>query len=146
MSCSACDSPTIEFVVPEEYREYAPETATVVSVCTRCLRLESAERSDSGTDSDFDPDLDSDPDPDPDFSRIGDGFPTDPRRAIPLALAVDRCSSLATNREAIETLLRAVERAGADPLLAIDRLVDDPGVDPAIDLERRRHQLEQLLY
>ncbi|APW97444.1 hypothetical protein CHINAEXTREME_06520 [Halobiforma lacisalsi AJ5] len=142
MSCSACDSPTIEFVVPEEYREYAPETVTVVSVCTRCLRLEAAEGSDSGTDSDPDPD----PEPDPDFSRIGDGFPTRSSRAIPLALAIDRCSSLATNREAIETLLRAVERAGADPLLAIDRLVDDPGVDPSIDLERRRHQLEQLLY
>jgi hypothetical protein len=30
--------------------------------------------------------------------------------------------------------------------LVLDRLGDDPTVEPAIDLERRRHQLEQLLY
>lgn len=52
---------------------------------------------------------------DPDFERVSDQFPTQPERAIPLALAIDLFSSLATNRA-------------------------------AIDLERRRHQLEQLRY
>ncbi|OVE85052.1 DUF6276 family protein [Natronolimnobius baerhuensis] len=129
-SCASCDAPTITFALPEEYRSHVPDDAA--SICTRCLTLEAvAERHASG---------------DPDFSRISDAFPTRLERAIPLALALGLCSSLATNREALESLLRAVEQKGTDPLLVIDRLCADPTVEPAIDLERRQHQLEQLLY
>ncbi|MXV64586.1 hypothetical protein GS429_21420 [Natronorubrum sp. JWXQ-INN-674] len=131
MACSACSEPTIAFLIPEEYREYAPVDTPAATLCTRCLTV--------------------DPEPDavledPDFSRVSDAVPTSTHAAVPLALALDLASSLATNRAAIEDLLEAVERAGTDPLLAMDRLLADPEIDPQIDLERRRHQLEQFLY
>ncbi|WP_254762173.1 DUF6276 family protein [Natrinema marinum] len=134
MACSECGASPVSISLPDEYRGYAPSDAAVVLFCPHCLRLEpAAEREVS-------------PDATPEFSRVSDAFPTRPERAIPLALALGLCSSLATNRTAIELLLREVESAGADPLLVLDRLVADPSVEPAIDLERRRHQLEQLLY
>lgn len=135
MACSECGAaPTIVVLVPDEFREYAPANASAITICHRCLTVEPAPDETVGADDD------------PDFARISDAFPTQPARAIPLALAISLCSSLATNRAAIESLLEAVERAGADPLLVIDRLCADPNVEPAIDLGRRRHQLEQLLY
>ncbi|WP_440770837.1 DUF6276 family protein [Natronorubrum sp. DTA28] len=130
MACSVCDSPTVAFTIPEPYREHAPERSSAATCCTRCLAVGSA----------ADEVLDE-----PDFTRVSNAFPTG-EAAIPLALALGLCSSLATNRAAIEELLEAVERAGTDPLLVLARLVDDPELEPAIDLERRRHQLEQLLY
>ncbi|NGM70207.1 hypothetical protein G6M89_14510 [Natronolimnobius sp. AArcel1] len=129
-SCASCDAPTIPFALPAEYRSHVPDDAA--SICTRCLSHEAAAERHASDE--------------PDFSRISDAFPTRLERAIPLALALGLCSSVATNREAIESLLRAVERAGADPLLVIDHLCADPEIEPAIDLERRQHQLEQLLY
>ena len=129
MACSLCDSQTIAFAIPEPYREYAPERSSAATCCTRCLTVEPADEVLEG----------------PDFTRVSNAFPTG-EAAIPFALALGLCSSLATNRAAIEELLEAVERAGTDPLLVLDRLVDDPELEPKIDLERRRHQLEQLLY
>ncbi|GAB3668000.1 DUF6276 family protein [Halopiger thermotolerans] len=135
-SCPECSSETIRFSVPDEYREHAPDDAPAVAFCPHCLTLAPLESDD----------VPADHDSDPDFRQVGDAFPTRSERAIPLALALGLCSSLATNRSAIESLLRAVERAGADPLLVIDRLRADPSIDPAVDLDRRQHQLEQLLY
>ena len=131
MVCSACGSSTITFAVPDTYTEYVPAGSSAASFCPRCLTLEAA---------------DSPADVDPDFSRVSDAFPTRPDRAVPLAIALGLCSSLVTNRDAIESLFSDVEAAGTDPLLVIDRLCRDPGVEPAIDLERRAHQLEQLMY
>lgn len=133
MVCPACGEPTIVCTVPEEFREYAPGEAATVTVCTTCLTIEQTATSEPPADG-------------ADFGRVSDAFPTDPDAAVPLALAIDLCSSLATNRAAIEALLEAVERAGTDPLLVIDRLERDPDLEPAVDLGRRRHQLEQLLY
>ncbi|WP_408956932.1 DUF6276 family protein [Natrinema sp. 74] len=139
MACSECGTSTISFSLPDEYREYAPSAAAVVTVCPRCLTLEPAAESETvpneATASER-----------PAFDRISDAFPTQPERAVPLALAIGLCTSLATNRTEIELLLREVERVGTDPLLVLDRLIADPSVEPAIDLKRRRHQLEQLLY
>lgn len=133
MGCSHCrDESTSTVSVPDEFREYAPANASVVTICQRCLTV--------------DPAPDETSDAEPEFTRISNAFPTQPAQAVPLALALSLCSSLATNRSAIESLLEDVERAGTDPLLVIDRLCADPTVEPAIDLERRRHQLEQLLY
>ncbi|MWV40735.1 DUF6276 family protein [Natrialba sp. INN-245] len=134
MACLECDAPTISFSVPAECREYTPEGASDVECCTRCLTLEPVDSCVEQSDDRVD------------FSRISDSFPDRPERAIPLALALGLCQSLATNRSAIQSLLRAVERAGADPLLVMDRLEHDPSVEPAFDLERRSHQIEQLLY
>ncbi len=123
----------IVFEVPTGYRAFVPDEPTVVAVDPVTLSLEPV-ASDSITGEE------------PAFDRISDAFPTDPERAIPLALALGLCDSLAMHRAAIESLLRETERAGTDPLLVIDRLLADPTVEPAIDLERRAHQLEQLLY
>ena len=119
MACAGCSADeTIATAVPETSHEYAPDTASVVTICGRCLTIESAPAA-TAADSDRDPELDPDPDPDPDFSQLSDAFPTRPKRAVPLTLAlalmIDRCDSLVTNRE-------------------------------AIDPDRRRQQLEQLLY
>ena len=50
-----------------------------------------------------------------------------------------------SGRAALEELLVATERAGVDPLLVLDRLHAQGGVQPGFDLDRRRHQLQQLL-
>ncbi|SDR34562.1 DUF6276 family protein [Natronobacterium texcoconense] len=133
MSCSECGSPTIDFSLPERYRASLSTDAAVANCCTRCLTVEPV------TDADTDAST-------PEFGRISDAVPTDQEQAIPLLLALELADSLATNRDAIESLLRDVERAGADPLLAIDRLARDPDLEPRVDLERRSHQIEQLLY
>ncbi|TYL38460.1 hypothetical protein CV102_11695 [Natronococcus pandeyae] len=137
MACSACGSDSaIVCSLSDEYRDYAPADAAVISICTHCLTVDPADATSVDTGREVEPD----------FSRLSDSVPTRPERAIPLVLAIDLCSSIATNRSAIESLLEEVERAGTDPLLVIDRLRADPDVEPAVDLERRRHQLEQLLY
>lgn len=139
MACSACGSDTaIALSLSDEYRDHASAGAAAISVCTHCLTVDPLSTGSRA--------VDTERDEEPDFSRLSDAFPTRPSRAIPLVLAIDLCSSLATNRSAIESLLEEVERAGTDPLLVIDRLCADPDVEPAVDLERRRHQLEQLLY
>ncbi|MCU4740962.1 DUF6276 family protein [Natronoglomus mannanivorans] len=161
MICSHCDRPTVDFAVPEAYRECVPDTATatMASICTHCLTVRSIEASGAGSESEaeseagseFELEQTSDDSPstdnDPNFTRVSTGFPPG-GAAIPFALLLGNCSSLATNRPAIETLLEDLERKGTDPLLAIDRLVAEPpdDLEPAIDLERRRHQLEGLFY
>lgn len=143
MACSACGSDSaVALSLSDEYRDYAPANAAAISVCTHCLTVDPIES--DGTDDAAG--VNTERDGGPDFSRLSGVFPTRPERAVPLVLAIDLCSSIATNRSAIESLLEEVERAGTDPLLVIDRLCADPDVEPAVDLERRRHQLEQLLY
>ncbi|ELY92817.1 hypothetical protein C483_06707 [Natrialba hulunbeirensis JCM 10989] len=159
MTCSACGSPTVRFVVPADFHS-ALSAAGSVSVaddhthtpdsctfCTHCLVLEYGDDADAAeSESESESESDELESTDPDFSRVSDAFPTTPEQAVPLALAIGLAESLAMNRSVIETLLRDVERAGADPLLVLDRLQRDPSVEPAIDLGRRQHQLEQLLY
>lgn len=127
MDCS-CDVSPVAFAVPADLRECAPESADAAAICPRCLAVTPA---DSGTEA-------------PDFSRVNDAFPSG-EAGVALALALGLLDSLALNRAEIETALDRAERTGADPLLAIDRLLDDPRVEPAIDLERRRTQVESLL-
>lgn len=135
--CGTTASP-ITFSVPPDVRARL-DGATLATFCPECLHLRL-----SGNDgSTHTQEAAEAP---PDFTRVSDAFPDDPEAALALGLALGLCSSLATNRQAIDAFLREVERAGTDPLLVIDRLVADPDVQPAIDLERRAHQLEQLLY
>lgn len=137
-SCCGTDADPIPFRVPESSRDHLPDwppdTEPTATFCPVCLTLEGPATGNN-----------IEPAEDPDFSHVSDAFPTG-EAAVPFALALGLCSSLATNREAIAALLREVERAGTDPLLAMDRLLEDPSVEPAIDLARRRHQVEQLLY
>ena len=106
-----------------------PSSAPAASICRRCLTVAPADTGEA----------------DPDFSEISDAFPSGDA-GVAFALALGLCDSLATNRRALETTLDAVERDGVDPLLAFDRVLADPSVEPAIDLDRRRSQLESLLY
>ena len=130
MDCPACGAPTVAFAVPDEYRSLLRGAEPGAALCTRCLRLHPA----------TDP-----PEPAPDLAAVSDAFPGNAAAAVPLALLVGLLDSLATHRAEITDLLDAVERAGTDPFLTVDRLANDPGIDAAVDLRRRRHQLEQLL-
>ena len=129
MDCPDCGAPMVAFDVPAEYREYVPDASAQAALCPSCLALTSAESAP----------------PDPRFDRVSDAFPTNEAAAVPLAVAVGLLDSLALHRAALEELLVATERAGVDPLLVLDRLHAQGGVQPDFDLDRRRHQLQQLL-
>lgn len=128
MDCHDCGEPTVRGRVPGAYREYAPEDAAVIAVCTNCLTVVPADEAEES----------------PDWAAVSDALPRDDR-AVPALLLVGLLDSLATNRAAIEALVGALERDGVDAFATIDRLAADGGLDPATDLDRRRHQLEQLL-
>ncbi|ELZ28906.1 hypothetical protein C475_04691 [Halosimplex carlsbadense 2-9-1] len=130
MTCPDCGAPTLAFAVSEQYRDALPGEHVGAEVCTRCLVLRPV----------ADPPADL-----PDFTAIGDAVPSNDEAAVPFVLMVGLIPSLATNRSEISELLAAVERAGTDPLLALDRLAEDPTVDAEADLRTRRRQLEQLL-
>ena len=117
----------VTFEVPERYREHAPENDDRAALCPECLSLSAADEAAA----------------DPRFDRISSEFPTG-EAAVPLALVVGLLDSLALNRGDIEELLAAAEEQGTDALLVLDRLHAQGGVEPDFDLERRRHQVEQL--
>lgn len=130
MDCQTCGAETVAFAVPDRFEDTVPGSESAVSLCTRCLSMEPAEN----------------PPPDePDFDRISDAFPRTPEGAVAFGLLIGLLDNLALYREEITELLVAVERAGTDPLLAIDRLAADPGIETNLDLSGRRRQLEQLL-
>lgn len=128
MDCPNCGAPMVSFPVPAEFREHAPEESDHAAICPECLTLSAAESAP----------------PTPRFDRITSTFPED-EAAVPLAIAIGLLDSLALHRRDIEPLLVAVEEAGTDPLLVLDRLRAQGGVDAVFDIERRREQLEQLL-
>ncbi|RRJ30475.1 DUF6276 family protein [Halocatena pleomorpha] len=130
MSCPDCDAPLVSFVVPADLREYAPTTTETLAICTQCLTL-------------YPPTSNATPEA-TDFSRISDAFPTG-EAAVPMAIVLGLLESLALNRSEIEQLIERVERAGADPLLLLDKLDRQGSVDPQWDVSRRRHQLQQFL-
>lgn len=117
------------FAVPSTYQDAVSGTS-VASICTRCLTLS--------------PSDDADPPADPAFDRISASFPTG-SGAVETALLVGLLDSLAPNRGTIEELVADAEAAGVDPFLVLDRLDSDPEIEPAFDLDRRTHQLRQLL-
>ena len=130
MTCPDCGSETLAFPVPEQYRDALPGEEGGVAVCTHCLTMQPA--------SDVPSEV-------PEFQQLSDAFPSNREAALPMVLVVGLLSNLALYRTEISDLLGAVERAGADPLLVLDRLERDPELDPATDLSGRRRQLEQLL-
>lgn len=131
MDCPSCQTEMVVFEVPADYREHAPDGQADAGICPECLVLVAADDPDAA-------------DQDPRFDRISDAFPTEPPGAVPLTLALGLLDSLALNRRDIEELLADAEAAGVDALLVIDRLHTQGGVQPAYDLDRRRHQIEQL--
>ena len=129
MECPDCGAPTVRFAVPSDLQEHAPDEADAAAICADCLRVHRATA----------------PDGSPDFGAVSDAFPSSPSAAVPMALFLGLLPSLALNRSAVTELVGRVEAAGTDPLLVCDRLAADPALSPAVALERRRHQLEQLL-
>ncbi|MDR9381003.1 MAG: DUF6276 family protein [Natronomonas sp.] len=128
MECPNCHARTVVFDVPSEYREHVPEEAERAALCPECLTL-----------------VATDAPPEPRFDRISSAFPENEAAAVPLAIGIGLLDSLALHRRSLEALVPAAEAAGADPLLLLDRLHVQGGVDPSFDISRRRHQLEQLL-
>jgi hypothetical protein len=130
MNCPDCNTPMLRFPVADPFAEYVPEDAPGAAICPDCLAL----------DPDDDPPSDL-----PDFGEIGEMFPTDPDAAVPMALAIGLLTSLALYRSQIVELFDAVEEAGTDPMLVLDRLASSGAVDSRIDLGGRKRQLEQLM-
>lgn len=130
MSCPACGGEQLSFPVSPALREYLPGDAPGASLCRRCLTMR--------------PETDP-PEAVPDFTAVSDAFPTNEAAAVPVALLVGLLDSLAVHRQEITALLEEAERAGTDPLLVVDRLDGAFGDDAAVDLGRRRRQLEQFL-
>ena len=129
--CPECGAPTLAFAVPEDIRKFVPGGPATAAICTNCLSLSDAPDASDALD-------------DPDFARISDAMPNG-EAAVPMALALGQLDSLALRRRNIEALLERVEASGTDPLLVIDRLATQGSVQAKADLDRRRHQLEQLL-
>lgn len=131
MQCPECDGDVLAVAVPDELRGYLPSDPDTAAVCRRCLTTTPCDE--TATD---DPLAVAD---------LSDELPSDPDAALSMALMVTLCGSLALYRSEIEELVARIERAGVDPLSTLDRLAHDPGLDLAIDVERRRPQLVQLL-
>ena len=140
MSCPDCSESRLRLAVPADYREFAPDSAERVGVCRTCLRVYPV-ATDEGTE--ITADL-ADP------TELGDWVPAGDA-GVGVVLLVALLDSLALNRSRIETLVDRLERDGADPLLALDRLAnavdtgEAGGVEPHVDLTRRRPQLQQFL-
>jgi hypothetical protein len=130
MSCPDCGGERRQIAVPEDLREYAPEGGPGVVVCTTCLRAWSP--------------TDAPDEPAGEASDVSDSLPSDERAAVALVLATSLLSSVARNEAALAALFDVVERAGADPRLALERLADDPDRSPAVDVRRRLRQFEGL--
>jgi hypothetical protein len=130
MDCSECGHPVRCFTVPADLRTLLPGDAPGAGICTHCLQLHP---------------VDDPPTDDPDLQRISDAFPSNAAAAVPMALAVGLLDQFALYRSEIATLFEHVERAGADPMLVVDRLSSDESIDSHVDLAGRRRQLEQLI-
>jgi hypothetical protein len=128
MPCPACGGDLVAFAVPADLRAYAPESSPYATLCSHCLRTHPT---DQGPD-------------DPTFAAVHESFP-DGEAGAALALALGLLDSLALRRAAIDDCCSYAERAGADVLLTLDRLATADGLDPHFDIERRRHQLAELL-
>jgi len=130
MSCTHCGGELLAVPVLPDLRECLPDGTAGVGLCRNCLAMAP---------------VDDPPESVPDLVALDDAFPSNPDAAVPLAVLVGLLDSLALNRQEITALLEQVERAGTDPLLAVDRLAHSYGDAAHVDLARRRQQLEQLL-
>lgn len=131
MQCPECSGDVLSVSVPDELRGTLPSDPDTAAVCRRCLTttpLDGPATDDPATVAD-----------------LSDELPSDPGTALSVTVFVTLCGSLALYRSEIEELVSRIERAGVDPLSTLDRLAADPDLDLAIDVERRRPQLVQLL-
>lgn len=133
MACPDCDAETVDFAVPDDLREHAPEEAAAAALCTNCLTVAPADAAATAADG-------------PDFSRVHESFPPDDA-GVAFALLVGTLPSVTLRKASAVALRDRAEREGADVSLAFDRLVEasEGGeLDPAFDLGRRVSQFESL--
>lgn len=130
MSCPTCGAPVLAFSLPADLRAHFPDDRPGATLCTRCLAVAPHD----GPPADL-----------PDFASVSEAFPRDPERALPVVCLLGLLDSVALYRAEIDALAERAEGEGTDVLLVLDRLAHDGGVDPHFDLDKRRHQLEQLL-
>lgn len=130
MDCSDCGAPALPFPLSDDDRRRLPDDWRGATVCTRCLRVERT----------ADPPAD-----DPDFTAVSDALPANPAHARTVVCLLALLDSIALHRDRIDALTDRAEAEGTDVLLVLDRLAADGGVAPHFDLEKRTHQLEQLL-
>lgn len=125
MDCSE-HPPSIAVSVPEDLREYAPDNAATISQCPRCLVV---------TPGGSDPQSPQ---------AISTHYPSG-AAGVGIILLIHLLDSLAHNRSAIRELVTTIEYHGTDVFATLSRLQADATVDPAVELDRRLVQLEQLL-
>ena len=130
MDCPTCGAPVVAFPIPPAVRDAMPDDRPGAAICTRCLAV-------TPTD---DP-----PDDYPDLREVSDAFPADGEGAATVAALLALLDRLALYRTEIESIARHAEALGVDVMLTLDRLATDDGLDPHLDLDRRRPQLEQFL-
>ncbi len=126
--CTTCEQQLVTVLVPADLSTYA--TTPAVSYCQRCLAVEPGEQGDAAEE--------------PSLTAIHPRLPTG-TNAVGLVLLLGKLESVALNRREIESLCGYLESNGLDLFLTLNRLIDEPSVEPTIDLDRRRTQLEQLL-
>lgn len=130
-TCSSCGADAIAVSVPPPLREFAPAETATATCCHQCLTVDPSE---SATPAD-----------EPPLSTISDALAIDAAGAAGVVLLVGMLDALALHRRDIQALIEHLEAEGVDALLVLEMLADDPTLRPAVDLDRRLHQLEQLL-
>jgi hypothetical protein len=130
MPCSNCGGQVRRFPVPDSVREYLPDDRPAATLCTNCLAVSPADEA---------------PAEYPDFTRVSDAFPADGETAAVVACLLALLDRLVVHRAEAERVATEAERRGVDVLLVLDRLAAEDALDPSLDLQRRREQLEQLI-
>jgi len=131
MNCPECGADTLAFPLPEDLAAHFPDDRPGAAVCTTCLHVTPVD----------DPPADQ-----PDFAtELCDALPRDPGHALTVVCLLALLDSIALHRDAIDALAARAEAEGTDVMLVLDRLGRDGDVRPHFDLEKRSHQLEQLL-
>jgi hypothetical protein len=130
MDCPNCGTRLLAFPLPAALREHVPDDRPGASVCPDCLHVGP---------------VDDPPSDYPDFTAVSEALPADPEHALTVVCLLGLLDSIALHRPAVDALTDRAETEGTDVLLVLDRLAADEGVSPHFDLEKRTHQLEQLL-
>lgn len=125
MDCSD-HPPPITVAVPAELQAFAPDNATTITQCPRCLTVQAGG---------------SDPQPVQEISSV---YPSG-TAGVGVVLLISLLDALAHNRSEINELVTIIEQHGTDVFATLSRLHHDPAVDPAVPLDRRITQLEQFL-